>query len=967
MRTSLPPADGELHSLLVDTDALRTVVAHQTVAPAGWPGWIALSERLPADGSDDHGERAPDTDVEATWRMFTIQTYERAILPHVATREALQNSVDAVRLLHRFMRWARIRDKDEAIRRLVADKSLGERFWTAQAVPGEVPDAKGFSGRFAVTWDEEASTLSWEDDGIGMDLATLRTAFFRIPATRKGALGGGSEQTAGGFGVAKAVILGCGVGGFEIHTRNVLATGWHTTEQGTRVYRTSSAPIRTGTRITIRDIIWNYEKNYETRAVEPVRVASAYRGRYNRGGSSLYSLLREVLSVSDLPGLEITLNGNRVTSAFAGRGKPHPEYSGVWQEQNDKPVVTASVKSFRRTDDNGNVYVRLNGLFQFRESGDGELDRDYVVDLDTTLTPDDPAYPLVNSRESLKFPVASYLSRMMSRIRDATKDKHPEHKDYEVFLPSRKDGEEASGGSEIERTISAAFADPAIRASMEDALGAAAATINAMYQDRDEVPLVTDDSDYSGIRGGEDESPRRRETDAPEDGAGERALPPTAPRAEFQVTAPVDYTPPPVDVTVDDHTEAIRDAARTIQMVLTSFVKNIERVEASVPYSTLRDVRRGLERVNTIVAQPESYWYRGEAELATILEAIKTCVRFSYRPGGYGTADALRLRPALDALAYIARETGIGTSFALELTRTSPFGGIGALRVKRMVGADIPEATKARRRAFVWRFRKGYAKWVPYLLAWDAVLRLLVREGQLVRRRGSARPLLEYLPPFYPGFVLDPSVHGMASIEPVENDESVNVIYINPEDFAAVVRAQRKRPIAIAGFLHTIAVHELTHMNGHMGDGHGSEFVVEREFLGSATAHLLPVIETIVVRMLGLPKPPSPEAREVARLERALAKARDERDALKRRAARGGGKEGDARSLDPAQIQALVRQFAEIYAPRTQGLPEEIAVDRTIGAILAFLDRASPAIARTVRAREATLRVAVQRELSRSV
>jgi hypothetical protein len=77
-----------------------------------------------------------------------------------------------------------------------------------------------------------------------------------------------------------------------------------------------------------------------------------------------------------------------------------------------------------------------------------------------------------------------------------------------------------------------------------------------------------------------------------------------------------------------------------------------------------------------------------------------------------------------------------------------------------------------------------------------------------------------------------------------------------------VVKAHRERPLAIAAFLHGVAVHELTHLDGRMGKGHDESFVAAREDLGHATGHLLPAIAVLVQRVLGLPVKPTrrPEA-----------------------------------------------------------------------------------------------------------
>jgi len=88
------------------------------------------------------------------------------------------------------------------------------------------------------------------------------------------------------------------------------------------------------------------------------------------------------------------------------------------------------------------------------------------------------------------------------------------------------------------------------------------------------------------------------------------------------------------------------------------------------------------------------------------------------------------------------------------------------------------------------------------------------------------------------------------------------------------VKAHKQRPLAIAAFLHGIACHELTHLDGRMGEGHSEAFVAAREDLGHATGHLLPAIAVLVTKVLGLKLKPSQEQKQIAKLKRQLARAR---------------------------------------------------------------------------------------------
>ena len=79
-------------------------------------------------------------------------------------------------------------------------------------------------------------------------------------------------------------------------------------------------------------------------------------------------------------------------------------------------------------------------------------------------------------------------------------------------------------------------------------------------------------------------------------------------------------------------------------------------------------------------------------------------------------------------------------------------------------------------------------------------------------------------------------------------------------------------PLAIAAFVHGVAVHELTHLDGRMGRGHDEEFVAAREDLGHATGHLLAPIAVLLQRILGLPVAPLASEIQLVKLQRQLAR-----------------------------------------------------------------------------------------------
>lgn len=213
-------------------------------------------------------------------------------------------------------------------------------------------------------------------------------------------------------------------------------------------------------------------------------------------------------------------------------------------------------------------------------------------------------------------------------------------------------------------------------------------------------------------------------------------------------------------------------------------------------------------------------------------------------PGGGGLLQAVAVSKATTGLAGLTPEWARALDRAEGRKVENPFGKFAGLRISKK--------TYDRQRAY--RFKKSYAKWVPFLLAWDGTLRLVATEAR-VRRT------------FRPGFVLDDNVVG----EAVERPGGRRYVFIHPDWMAQVVKAHRERPLAVAAFLHGVAVHELTHVDGKMGDGHDEEFIARREDLGAATAHLLPAISVLVAKLLKIGERESDEAKRAARLERQVA------------------------------------------------------------------------------------------------
>ena len=630
--------------------------------------------------------------VGVIWKHFTTSVYEGGDLPAIATREALQNSVDAIRAA---VRARQIRE-------------------------GE--------GRFNVTWDPAARSLTWEDNGIGMDAETIQAKFLSLGDSGKREASGSSDEAAGGFGVAKAVILGVASKfQWELHTRDNLA---RPSEGG--AVPIDDAPLRQGTRITVYDVGSDFDSWFDHARSEWV---------------DLKDRLRLVLGACDLPGIALSLNGERVEPFFNRRGGSRIQ-AGSFGEG-----TTATVKGYRRSDRGGAYWIRLGGLYQFHAgTRRGRLPADIVIDLSTSIRPGERGYPLTASRTRLQG-AADHAFDDLTREVEKESESAGRAEEYETYNPETASDEDPAA-QEVRDGFAAALSDLDVRASFAEA-----------------EQLTGKLWEMLG---------RERLTPAPIDSAA-----PQGSRIEQDT------------INTDAPADPVHQAVTRLQ----GGTGSVEAVQVALAELAEQAMAPGGAGLISIVAQV----VRAEAAVAKA-----------------APAQAQRLR--------------------------NPFGRFAGLRIsKRNYDRD-----RAR------RFKNSFAKWVPYLVLWDVVLRMVAQVGKIRDR-------------FYPGFVLDDSVGGLAA------KGTATVVYIHPDRFKAQVKEFAQKPSAIAYYLHALACHELAHVEAGLGEGHGEEYVAKRENLGETTASLLGPIEEAVVQILKLPRRPPIEVRLRERCEEKLARCQGRR------------------------------------------------------------------------------------------
>ena len=740
-------------------EALPTVTARRSGRPSCGCKHRALLgtdaevvERLETPTGPALRAGRPSANVAVMWRFYTTSVYADSDLPVLCIRECLQNATDAI---------------DMAVRHR---------------------QIKRADGRFSVEWSSDG-TLTIDDNGYGMDPDTFFGKFLVIGESGKragdvsSAEGGGGK---GGFGVAKAVILGTSATfRWKIHSRDkvYVAEGF---DADVKMY---DAPMRQGTSIVLYDVPQKFHSYY-------LRSAGRYVGIIER--------LRWLLALNDLD-VTLDVNGQAVPRYFRRTAGSAMKLSESWG-----PETKATAKVYKRGDKGGAYYIRLNGLFQFyKPSIRGRMKGDVVIDLETGVRPDDPRglpYPLNAARDGFTREAALAFDEIVGYA-EVESESLTEDREYDVLEATADSDEEREGAAEVAQASRQALTDPEVMRALRDAAGG----VDRFYQEQ-----VAAHKGASKDRPVESAAPG-----APKGLAG----------AAEVVSGPVASGTQALTELIT-HVLSSADAQRVAQggasgSVLTADVQGY--------------LHELVEKGENIDADP-GFMRR------IIEDALDRAENAAIGPGGGGMLQGVgveQARRALDALLP-------ATVDKRPARPRNPFGAAGAVLI----------AKKRYSRGKARRFLTNYARWVPFLVAWDATLRMIAHE---IRMRA----------PFVAGFVLDDSVAGLA-----QSQGGRISILINPDVYQGVVKSAHGRPLVLATFLHSVACHELAHANGGMGHGHDEEFVKYREHYAVITAHLLPVIAAMAQRALQLTE--SVEQAEVRRLRDRLAKLQADLSAMKK-------------------------------------------------------------------------------------
>ena len=463
------------------------------------------------------------------------------------------------------------------------------------------------------------------------------------------------------------------------------------------------------------------------------------------------------------------------------------------------------------------------------------------------MRPGARGYPFNAARDALQDAARWAFSDLVDEV-ERENESVGRNLEDEVFDPESNDDRERRGAQELADLAAEAFADEAFQRALADAAGG----IADFYAERAKDPGVQPEVASAAPAG----TKARRPEDTPTRG------PVLPPKITLRASNGVSPSSP-------------ADAARQLRDLLTT------ADEAWLAAGGDQARRSLTSRVERALDRAESGEAFDERDVAALEGAMARAGEIALSAAGGGLVQAAGTVRLGEWVLTVVPATEQGER--RKKRKRNPFGGLAGLRISRK--------NYDRRKA--GRFKKGFQRWIPHLTAWDATLRLVAAEARIRRR-------------FKPGFVLDDELIGLTT----SSASGTNVVYLHPDRFAQVVKAHKQRPLAIAAFLHGVACHELTHLDGRMGEGHSEEFVAAREDLGHATGHLLPAIAVLVTKVLGLKLKPSEEQKQTAKLERQLAAARAKAKGSKKVGASVARLEAELKQARAELADALERSAA---------------------------------------------------------
>jgi hypothetical protein len=317
-------------------------------------------------------------DQRKVLEMMRGQMYDEP-LPEVVTKELLQNSWDAVK----------------------SAESLGI------IAPGE--------GKIEIRIDRDELTISFSDNGVGMNPQILQDAFFTIGGTLKEGLEPG--ESAGGFGWAKAAFL--------LDSESISVD---TVKDGvrSRVQATSEEIMNSNF------VIKTSETNLPNGTTVVVKFPESFIDQRTRESKSTYiPYVPNVLEKPLVGDVEVTLLVKHITDDYENQEIPLVGNSFLDGGEFNKFTTvdfdwgSADIYVATERDTWAKQMVLSSGVYQFNlRSHDWKAEKDLrealphnvVIDIHPSVPAIDPSYPFRTDRENFKGYIKKDIDALVSHL-----------------------------------------------------------------------------------------------------------------------------------------------------------------------------------------------------------------------------------------------------------------------------------------------------------------------------------------------------------------------------------------------------------------------------------------------------------------------------------------------------------------------------------------------------------------------
>lgn len=650
-----------------------------------------------------------------------------------------------------------------------------------------------------ITWEpdpynRDLATLTFQDDGKGMSREVVQTKFMALGGTLK------EEGSLGGFGAAKAAILTASTTGWswDLRTRNV-----HAYSEGSGAYAIAELDEHlSGTRITLPAMA-------NTSMEAPI------------GSGSPIDRIRALMWVSDLRGINVTINGEPAGSYYEGR-RGRNEVN--WEQQSwGFPV---RIKSYKREDNEGGVIiVRVKGLAQFAEAAPGgsSFDRDWLIDFEipSEITPQSDRYPFTAGRDEFRWGTTAYYTfrSLRDTLVKAAASGEKDLGEYIEIAPDATDPREKKAEAKFAQTIESVMSSDTMVDTFQT-LGELATEMNSA--------IFTALGDGTGGKATlEDDG-----TDRPAGGQ------------ETGIRRMVDEVADAHLISFEQEIMSATDPAELLTRLGDWAVRQISG-NTRFLQDAIRDLSRGWGDANTIANLSEG-----------LQQALTTAAPDASQLVIAGAVSRV-IQMVTPQLHEEEQQEVVRRKKRGEL---NPFGGAACIFVNRAnYGEERYKQFKA-------------AKYMRHLAWWDFTVRAIAKALRQAMMFSPSRVGI--------GFVLDDKLLGLC-----RNDAEFVMINPEPLEAVVdkfrdrpFIAASYIHGIACHELAHADQISR--HGNGN----HNRDWSIDREAFASSTLFLLPLIEEAGAKLLKMkkrhrakPQPKQPDKAamdQIAALETALAEAR---------------------------------------------------------------------------------------------